>query len=130
MNKIGHFILMQLRMSICCLVSKSCPTLCHPMNCSLSGSSVPGILQARILMGSSRSRDRTHISCFAGRFFISADSSHLGSPRMSIFYIYLGIHLFTYLLSTYYVPGNILEHSTFQMPTSCKKNQSNNHPNK
>ena len=26
-----------------------CPTLCDPMDCSLPGSSVPGILQARIL---------------------------------------------------------------------------------
>ena len=26
-----------------------CPTLCDPMDCSLSGSSVHGILQARIL---------------------------------------------------------------------------------
>ena len=33
----------------CCLVSKSCQTLCHPMDCSLPGSSVHGILQARIL---------------------------------------------------------------------------------
>ena len=28
---------------------KSCPTLCNPMDCSLPGSSVHGILQARIL---------------------------------------------------------------------------------
>ena len=28
---------------------KSCPTLCDSMNCSLSGSSVYGILQARTL---------------------------------------------------------------------------------
>ena len=28
---------------------QSCPTLCNPMDCSLPGSSVPGILQARIL---------------------------------------------------------------------------------
>ena len=28
---------------------QSCPTLCNPMNCSLPGSSVHGILQARIL---------------------------------------------------------------------------------
>ena len=28
---------------------QSCPTLCHPMDCSLPGSSVHGILQARIL---------------------------------------------------------------------------------
>ena len=31
------------------LVAKSCPTLWHPMDCSLTGSSVHGILQARIL---------------------------------------------------------------------------------
>ena len=31
------------------LVTQSCPTLCDPMNCSLPGSSVQGILQARIL---------------------------------------------------------------------------------
>ena len=31
------------------LVIKSCPTLCDPMDCSLTGSSVHGISQARIL---------------------------------------------------------------------------------
>ena len=31
------------------LVAQSCPTLCHPMDCSLPGFSVHGILQARIL---------------------------------------------------------------------------------
>ena len=30
-------------------VVQSCPTLCNPMDCSLPGSSVHGILQARIL---------------------------------------------------------------------------------
>ena len=30
-------------------VNQSYPTLCDPMNCSLPGSSVHGILQARIL---------------------------------------------------------------------------------
>ena len=30
-------------------VAQSCPTLCHPMDCSPPGSSVHGILQARIL---------------------------------------------------------------------------------
>ena len=37
--------------SICCycLVAKSCQTLCNPMNCSLPGFSIHGILQARIL---------------------------------------------------------------------------------
>ena len=46
-------------------VAQSCPTLCDPMECSLPGSSVHGILQARVLewvaisfsRGSSRPRD-------------------------------------------------------------------------
>ena len=33
------------------LVAQSCPTLFDPMDCSLSGSSVHGILQTRILEG-------------------------------------------------------------------------------
>ena len=49
-----------------------CPTPCDPMDCSPPGSSVRGILQARILkwvaMPSSREssqpRDRTQVSCF------------------------------------------------------------------
>ena len=33
------------------LVAQSCPTLCNPMDCSPPGSSVHGILQARMLSG-------------------------------------------------------------------------------
>ena len=33
------------------LVAQSCLTLCNPMDCSLLGSSVHGIVQARILEG-------------------------------------------------------------------------------
>ena len=59
------------------LVSQSCLTLCDPMACNLPGSSVSGILQARILewvaicfsRGSSPPRDRTQVSCVAGRLF-------------------------------------------------------------
>ena len=51
--------------TVCVLVSQSCPTLCNPMDCSLPGSSIHGILQARILewiaisfsRGSSQPRD-------------------------------------------------------------------------
>ena len=57
-----------------------CPTLCNPMDCSPPGSSVHGILQARILewvampssRGSSQPRDWIHVSygpCIAGGFF-------------------------------------------------------------
>ena len=36
-----------------CLVAKSCPTLCDPMDCSLPGSSLHGIFQARMSSRSS-----------------------------------------------------------------------------
>ena len=56
---------------------QSCPTLCNPVDCSLSGASVHGILQATILewvaipfsRGFSSRRDQTRVSCIAGRFF-------------------------------------------------------------
>ena len=35
--------------AVCAKALQSCPTLCDPMDCSLPGSSVHGILQARIL---------------------------------------------------------------------------------
>ena len=34
---------------LCCLVTQLCPTLCDPMDCSPTGSSVRGIFQTRIL---------------------------------------------------------------------------------
>ena len=38
-------------LTVVVLVAQSCPTLCDPMDHSLLGSSVHGILQARILEG-------------------------------------------------------------------------------
>ena len=35
--------------AVLCLVAQLCLTYCNPMDCSLPGSSVRGILQARIL---------------------------------------------------------------------------------
>ena len=60
-----------------CSVLQLCSTPCNPKDCSLPGSSVHGISQARILewvailfpRGSSQPRDWTHISCLAGRCF-------------------------------------------------------------
>ena len=54
-----------------CMLAQSRPTLCDLVNCSLPGSSVHGIFQARILewvaisssRGSSQPRDGTRISC-------------------------------------------------------------------
>ena len=65
--------------SAICQVAQSGLTLCDPMDCSPPGSSVPGILQARILewvttpssRGSPQPRDQTQVSCLAGGFFTS-----------------------------------------------------------
>ena len=59
------------------LVASWCLTLCDPIDYSLPGSSVHGILQARKLewvaipfyRGSSQPRDGTQVSYIGGRFF-------------------------------------------------------------
>ena len=67
-------------------VTQSCPTLCNPVDCSLPGFSVHGILQARILewlaisfsRGSSWFRDQTCVSCIADRLFTTEP---MGQPQ-------------------------------------------------
>ena len=83
---------------------QSCPTLCDPMDCSPPGSSVHGILQARILewvaMPSSRgyspARDRIQVSCSSCTAGGVLPLSHqpLSKPRI---YLYLSIFLSVYL---------------------------------
>ena len=81
--------LSRLANSLACLVAQSCPTLCNPMDCSTPGSSVHGILQARILervaishsRGSSQPRDQT--CCLLHLLYWQTGSlplRHLGSP--------------------------------------------------
>ena len=58
-------------------VAQSCLTLCDPMDCSIPGSSIHGIFQARVLewvaisfsRGSSRPRNWTQVSLIVGRCF-------------------------------------------------------------
>ena len=58
-------------------VAHSWQTLCDPVDCSLPGSSLHGILQARVLewvaisfsRGSSQPRDQTQVSRIVGRCF-------------------------------------------------------------
>ena len=58
-------------------VTQLCPTPWDPMDCRPPGSSVHGMVQARILewvaisfcKGSSQLRDQTQVSCIAGWFF-------------------------------------------------------------
>ena len=68
------------RLAVCAKSLQMCPTLCEPVDCSLPGSSIHGILQARILewvaMPSSRDLPDLGIEptslttpALAGRFF-------------------------------------------------------------
>ena len=60
------------------IILQLCLTFCDPMDCSLPGSSVHGILQARTLewvvisafWGSPKPRAQTHVSCIGRQFFI------------------------------------------------------------
>ena len=69
-----------------CVCAQSCPTLCDPMDCSPPGSTVHGILQARILewvaislsKGSSQLRDWAQVSRTAGRVFTTEPP---GNPK-------------------------------------------------
>ena len=65
-----------------------CLTLCHPMDCSLPGSSIHGISQSRILewvaISSSRGSsqpNKTRVSGLAGGFFTSEPP---GSPELML----------------------------------------------
>ena len=64
-------------MCVCVLVAQLCLTLCDPIDYTAWGSSIHGILQARILeyvtipfsRVTSQPRDWTRVSCIAGKFF-------------------------------------------------------------
>ena len=55
-SKYNIHIIKSLKVKV--LVTQSCPTLCNSIDCSLPGSSVHGILQARILEGVANSFSR------------------------------------------------------------------------
>ena len=78
------------------LVIQSCPTLWDSTNCSPTGSSVHGILQARILewvaipfsRGFSWCRDLTWVSCLAGRFFTVWAIGRAKILHLSLLYLF------------------------------------------
>ena len=119
-------------------VSQSCPTLCDPMDCSLSGSSIHGILLARVLewvaisfsRGFSQPRDRTQVSCTAGRRFAILSqtpysyinvtsylfhSSLLLVLLLSLHSITRSILLFLFILTLVYLPKWVLSFLSFSI---------------
>ena len=95
-------------LSVVVLVAQSSRTLWYPVDCSPPGSSVNGIVQARILKWiaipfsrwSSRSKDQTRGSSIAGRFFtVWATGKILRfSPK-----IYLGLNKIKLFLVSLYI---------------------------
>ena len=60
-----HFLLQCMKVKSESEVAQSCPTLSEPMDCSLPGSSVPGIFQARVLQwGAIAFSLRANIICY------------------------------------------------------------------
>ena len=76
------------------LVNESCPTLCDPMDCSLPGSSLHGISQARILEWVAISFSRGLLlpeiefisTALEGRFFFFTTELYQGNPCTYIGY--------------------------------------------
>ena len=85
----------------CGSVPRLCPSLRDPMDCSPPGSSVHGIFQARVLewvaisfsRGSSRPRDRTPVSCFAGRFFATEPPGKPTTHTETVYFSGLSHHV-------------------------------------
>ena len=113
-----------------CVCAQSCPILCDPMDCSPPGSSVRGILQARILepvsisysRGSSQPRDQTASlapPALAGGFFTT--SATWGYFNLKIWICPLK-NMFMYYPNTIFLSKNINSDSPiFSNPNSYLK---------
>ena len=86
------------------LVAQSCLTLCDPMDCNPLGSSVHGILQARILEAIPFSRDLPNPGIEHGSLALQADSLPSEPPGKPI---------------TTRPPGNSLTYSVFIQYVHC-----------
>ena len=104
----------------CALVAQLCLTLDNPMDDSQPGSSVYGILQARVVewvaipfsRGSSRPRDRNWVSRIAGRFFTMGLWMSICSSTMCIEAIFPSLNCFcTFVKDKTYLCGSISEFS-------------------
>ena len=129
-------------------VTQSCPTHCDTMYCSLTGSSVHRILQARILewvavpfsRGSSQPRDQTQVSHIAGKFFTIWATREAPEEHSFLFYKHMvflwprpgsqGVSLFFFFKECHFYQaqgqGSYYSHPAFKEmiinSTSCWRN--------
>ena len=102
-----HFLLQCMKVKSESEVSQSCRTLCDPMDCSPPGSSVHGILQARVLewvaipfsKGSSQPSNQTQVSCIAGGFFTFCSREALGGVPLFPYLAVINTHCARHLAS-------------------------------
>ena len=74
-----HFLLQCMKVKSESEVTQSCPTLHDPIDCSLAGSSIHGIFQARVLISS-----LCHSIVFLYFFALVAEEGFLISPCYSL----------------------------------------------
>ena len=102
-QRLNIIVCLTLEHNVCAQSLQSCQTLGDTMDCNPPGSSVHGILQAKILewvvmpssRGSSRPRDWTQVSfvfCIAGGFFTAEP---LGKPLNTV-YLFISVFDFFY----------------------------------
>ena len=92
----------------CCMHAKLlelCLTPCDAMDCNPPGSSVPGILQARILewvtIASSRgSSCISYVSCFVASIALEIISSPVPSISVTLSYLFLEHAMIIYILAS------------------------------
>ena len=111
-----QYLILWIQAPLCvCYVASVVLTLCDAMDCSLPGSTVQEILQARILecvaisfsRGSFQPRDGTHISCTTGRFFTTSAKNY---PECFRSVVSINSHCIPSVINgTYYGPGLFLQ---------------------
>ena len=119
---VGMFLVCSLWISE---VAQSCPTLCHPMDCSLPGFFIHGIFQTRVLewvsisfsRGSSRHKDRTQVSCIAGRCFTTTWATCTG--QILLFHM-IFIVMSTFPLFSVFLPLRWLNRIKWNTTSSSK----------
>ena len=88
--------------SVLCIPCK-CTCICDPMDCSPPGFSVHGVLLEWVAIsfsrGSSWPKDRTQVSCIAGRRFTLWATREAHTHNLYVFFLFL-IFIFTLFYST------------------------------
>ena len=115
-------------------VTQLCLTLYNSMDCSLPGSSVRGIFQARVLewvaisffRGSSWPRDWTQVSCITDKFFTSRatrEAAPIYIPTSSVEGFFFSTHSLSLIIGRHFSDGypdlhEVVSHCSFYLHSS------------